>query len=395
MAFLPSDFGFDEGTSAQDAREVWRHHQLKNNFCSFFEAGDFDGVSLQTDLIPSEQVSKTAKDLKFVCELVCAARDVALCASGLHKYLLVPCGHRSPISEETLFGNVTILVKLLGSFLADLDALVMSGAACEMEASGLPLALSVGMAREWQKIMRWVNARILSTMLDRFVELLNTAAAACRAATPPFEALFSGNTFNSSMGQKMMKGKLATIVESHNKTHSILTKLNFAARQLSITPRLQDNDQTAEPIAVALNAMGTSSIAAVVAMGLEVMEVASTPGGATKALEFLRAHKIPKNTLRIPDCFWGELEAVGSLSGAEPSGSARVAAAASASNAGDEDTPEPLPAPPQPTLGRVKRSPSEAGSRRSQGTPSSAGAAASSLSGVATKSCGLKRRRKA
>lgn len=149
--------------------------------------------------------------------------------------------------------------------------------------------------------------------VDEYVKALLNATLQCQRATPTIDACISGDKFNMDLAKKLVAGKLAAIVSSHNGVHNMLQTLNRCSKILDLRPRLQDNEWSSTTVAIALAAMAASSLASVVAIGAEVLTFTADSSGPARARDFLQKHDTPKNA-RLPREFWLPLEEMSSLS---------------------------------------------------------------------------------
>lgn len=194
-----------------------------------------------------------------------------------------------------------------------------------------------------------------------------------------------------------MCGRMANIVKAHNSLHSLMVQLNEGAKVISLHPRLQDHESSAEAVAVALTTMSAASTAGIMALGADVLQLSNTAAGSEKAAAFVAKHKGTAAAKPIPDDFWSELVAMGSLAGGDAAPNSVAHTLADADRSPSIVSAKPLSAPP-PTrpLVQVKRSLSpsartEASSASAaSGPPQSSGQAKAS----ASKPMGLKRMRK-
>lgn len=301
-----------EDISAADLRSQFGYSKACDHFEAFTTAAGIESFAIPTPILVSSE-PLVMSNLALAMYLVSKTRDVAVLASTLHMCLLRPIAENATISDASLFGFITHCVRLLGILAVDLDAATNSAEALKMESTGLQMALSVATVRQWQELMRIYVGRCMKALVDEYMKTLLQATLHCQRATPTIDACINGDMFNLDLAKKLVTGKLAAIVTSHNGVHKMLLTLNRCSKILDLRPRLQDNEWSSTTVAIALAAMDASSLSSVVAIGIEVLTFTADSSGPSRARDFLLKHDTPKNA-RLPREFWLPLEELSSLS---------------------------------------------------------------------------------
>ena len=250
--------------------DSFHHNQGLETFERFAEAVGLQQVAMK-ECFAGDGREMPIAGAKVLLKMACSIRDVATVAAVLQERLLKPSAMKAALSKETLFGECVSCIQLLNFLLSLLDGLVMSTDALHIEHEGWKLQTSVAMAREWRSLMAMFSSKCQQTLLLEFRSLVSASAEVCKTATPAWMACFKDESYNQQLAMTMLKGKLKRIVDAHNLLHQVLVQLNSAAKSLAITPRLQDHELTAEPIAVALKMMQDANLASVVCMGVDVL----------------------------------------------------------------------------------------------------------------------------
>lgn len=390
--------------SLEDLRAASNYHTALQNLKSFVDAAALTNVppNVGTVLLTPGEKTLSASDLLLICEIACATRDVASLAATMRKDLLQPLSEpKHVMDKDILLEWVPFVLKCWHTATADLERLAMAKESINIEAAGIPLVTPVSLVREWQCLLRTFVARCCTCMLDEYVKLLQKDIDKCRASVPQWEASFVGDVWNTNMAHRMMKSVLPKIVDSHNTLHNTLNRMSSAAQSIDLRPRLQEHDQTAEVIAVALQVMQLASTGAVVAMGVEVHALANDPSGPTRAAAFLKQNRTDKLTKAIPRAFWTDIEAISSLSPASVTADPKSKHVQGASPGAEPSKPDGAPSASAPVEGPIagaivfKRTKSEAAIEDGSGGSPFAAALVGGVQGpAATRPKALKRMRK-
>lgn len=388
LIYLPAQpIVIDAQTNFSMLRDSFSHSADLRGIERFVEAAGCKSIAMAADFadgmcsVPSEVALLTLR-------MSCTVRDIVVFGSMVHVKLLTPIACELNIAEPELFNEMPFILHFLAECLGNLDEDAMSPTAMLAESMSFPLKPMPALVRQWRQLMAMFNKSALDALLAQFVHVLEAATDRCRQATPAWEACFPNGVMQLSMLERMLSGKFASIVKGHDHLHTTLKKMSDAGRLLQVTPKLQDNDATSQSIAIALNSMSAASIAATVAMGLDVLNFASHPSGGQKAADFLDKYRHAKGSDIIPKSFWNEIENLGSLAPAAQGAKSSKASVRSAPASHSQATAPSTPIAPKPRpLMAVKTSPGAGQSSRSSTVrlapaPSLAPSSAASSSGA-------------
>lgn len=286
-----------------DSNEQFPHRIALSNINNFIDASAVPNIKLATKMIDETDIPSNAAIT--ILTMVSSVRDIASVAVYLHTHFLVPTATTTHLSGAALFGWATEALRILIGLDPDLDGFLSSPAALHIEHAGFKLFIAFSVAREWLKGISAFAHKCQLQLLESFAVLITEATSACRSATPTWEAcLESSGALNLSMATKMMNGRLPAIIEAHNFLHNILKSVNVATKSLSVEPRAQSHELTAEPIAIALTAMAATTKVSTLATALDILCLKGDPAGPPQASQFLAAHKsdrgkqLPQNVVR-------------------------------------------------------------------------------------------------
>lgn len=249
----------------------------------------------------------TMQQATLLFDLVVLVRRIAKALANLHKFLFLRLAGGSEFGADETFGFITFLLRLLQHWLSVLDESIESNEVVELEKAMVPLPSSIGVIREWKKLVSKLAGRGLVALLGLFSNQASKDTGACRASCPSWMACFPEGMYNSTLADKVLRNKLGPLIKNHTQLHTTLRRMSDAARLLDVQPRLQEHDLTSESIAVALSTLSECSVAAAVITGHDILS--STHDSTTKqrASTFLAKHRVPKNA-DIPEAFWEEFE---------------------------------------------------------------------------------------
>lgn len=242
-----------------------------------------------------------------IFQVICGVYDVALLGTYLHKLFLLPRSMGTPIPLHDILNHIVFVLRLLHIRLVSLDTLASSEGAIGVERDGWVLPAPMAQVRAWRQSMALYAARTRDELLKLWVECLEEASEAARAAIPSWESCFSvDGGMDERMLAAMLKGRMQKIVESHNRVHSLLVGFNWSAKLLEITPVLAVHPLLSAPIAVAKTSLDKSATASMLIMGISNLEkYRLDPDGAAKANKFLSDHNIERHR-SVPPAFWQE-----------------------------------------------------------------------------------------
>ena len=112
---------------------------------------------------------------------------------------------------------------------------------------------------------------------------------ATKLACPDWQACFTSDAFDEKLAEKLLVGKQPAVLKAHGDLLNLLTALNAAAKVMSISPRVQIHDTTAECVSVALHTLASARHASTVIRGVELLlhhrHASSGPAEAAKFLK--------------------------------------------------------------------------------------------------------------
>ena len=230
----------------------------------------------------------------------------------MHKNLLMPGAHGELCSSEFLFGEVCNALKVLAELVTKLDAKVSSKESLAFESSGWQSSKPIATIRAWVNLLGTFGGRAQTCLLKQWESLLTVKVEACKKNMPTWSACFEGPKLLDSVAYRMLTGKVAKVVQSHNDVHGCMVLMAQKASDLQVVPRLQDNDITMETIAIAKDTMTSASLCSVVLLGIDILhKYQHDPAGSEVASAFLTKHRTPANSI-VPEGLWQELEAMSS-----------------------------------------------------------------------------------
>lgn len=359
-SLIPEGFAVAPNASVAELRASQEHNKAFERMVAFIEATSMPAITLPSDLTPTNNPVDW-RSARVVLDLTCIVRDTISVAAILHTKLLMPASASQSIAEDQLFTTIVWAFKFFGDLLADMEDLLSSAGAIGVETTGVKLKTPIAIVRSWRALMVIYRNKVNEVILSLFVQVLANYTQKCRDATPTWTACFDGDKFMPQMGKKVMAGRMSQIVASHNKLHSLMLRLNDAARTIALQPRLQDHETTCESVAIAFTTMAAASTAGTVALGIDILQLSDNASGSQKARAFIEKHKNSTTAAPIPDDFWSELMAMSSLAAADdlPDDAASTIAPSRMASA----------AAPAPSAASSSRAPSSVASSSAPGAP--------------------------
>jgi hypothetical protein len=285
------------------------HNEAFSALSAFVDAS---GLAMLT-IAGCEQVQTGSRampsaDGLSVLRVLNTVRDTSALSAILQSHFLDPLANSKGMAKAEVFGNFTFWLVLLQKLVSQLDLDINSKQMMDIERAGWQTPIAPATVRQWRALVSIFAGRCLDLLLKQYVSQLMFTVMTCKAACPSWEAAFANEALNLPLALKIVKGKMANIVALHNVVHKDLADMNFCAKLLEVTPRLQDHEATSEAIAVGLACLKQASQASVLMSGVELLASADTdPSGGDKAKFFVQKHKLPRNA-GLPAVFWNELE---------------------------------------------------------------------------------------
>lgn len=241
-------------------------------------------------------------------ESICLTKTLCTIVAILQSSLLDPIAGDANILDEDCFGYIVNVVALMGEALVDFDRVLNCPEVHAFEAEGWHVAPPFAFLRTWNALCSIFLGRSRDTLMAKWSKILEAAVKHIKVLCPDWKAVVKSNNFNLALGEKMLAGKVAGLVQAQNQIHIVLANMKSCAECLDIQPKLQFHELTADGITVAESAMSTATLCSIVASGVDlVLGGQGDPDGALRAKQFMKLHKVPKNS-DLPDCFWHELE---------------------------------------------------------------------------------------
>lgn len=322
MFDFPKDADVFPSTSYQTARKF---------FNEFVEVTEMYQVNIPGVSHPDSFDQKMPIELaSFYLEVVCIVRQVSVVASGLHEQHMVPPIGR--VEQERIYGDLAFRLRLFQILVSQLDLAINSEKALLLERLGWQLPQPLPSLRDWAKAMSRFAGKCQTQWLLRVSKVLKAQSEACSAAIPSWSACFENGRFLEEVARRVLAGRLAGVVTTHNALHSLMGKLGASASELSIAPRLQDNELSLESVRISFDVMARASQASIVCCATDIIlrfQLDST--GSASAKQFLSKYKHEEHNM-LPPVLWSECEAI-------------------ASHAAD-----PAPSSPRPAHGSPKKS---------------------------------------
>ena len=304
---------FGGTTEDQTQFEKLQHHRLNNSVVKFAQAIRMQHLQVPSVSHPHITANQLPlEDAKLHLDLLCLVEDVSLVAAWLHKNLLMRGAAGEICSSEFLFGEVCGALNVFAELMTVLDAKVSSKESLAFEGSGWQSSKPIATIRAWVTLMGTFGGRAQTCLLKQWESLLSVKVTACKRIMPTWSACFEGPKLLDSVAYRMLTGKVAKVVQSHNDVHGCMVSMAQKASELQVVPRLQDNDITMEMIAVAKDTMSSASLCSVVLLGIDILhKYQLDPLGPEVASAFLTKHRTPANST-VPEGLWQELEAMSS-----------------------------------------------------------------------------------
>lgn len=246
-------------------------------------------------------------------------RTISILTAAIHKYLFVPVTASATIDRQTLTDALPWCVSALGSSLSALDEHLADAAVSGMEAQAWSMPTSWSVMRLWQRTIATIRLRSVQVVLLQWNSLLDDMVAKSKSICPTWGICYADGTWNDRAADRLLLGKMSVVSASRNSLHDLLTVLNEGANRMEVTPRLQENEVSAQSIAVALHTLGRLKQTFIVASGVSLMHAYKFHHMATvKASEFLKVHKDARADANgIPNLFWKHIESM-AAQGARP-----------------------------------------------------------------------------
>ena len=200
-------------------------------------------------------------------------------------------------------------IAVLRAKLGQLDQLLESVDAIELEGKASPLRVSLNDMRQWKDAMYEFASGCVTRLLELFSQHIAKLVAKARSLKElGWDACFNKDgDFLEDMAVKKLRGKLPVVVNSHNELHAALCATNEAGKIIDVVPKVKVHDITSTSIATALKTMQQLEVTSVVIHGCQLLSKYKYDAtGAAKASAFLAEHEVEKNS-SIPKGFWDEL----------------------------------------------------------------------------------------
>lgn len=309
-ALLVQDF-HPQGEEVNDLKvfEGLAHNLAYASVSEFTSVLNIDEVKVDFASHPEPSMANMPLDKAlFVSEVICMARDVASLAAHLHYGLASISIDKGGITNDQLVDKVVHEQMCFQKMLAKLEGMVNASAAVEVEKQGWRLAWPLANLREWVRLLGLYGGRMSHKWLGEVSSCLLSEASKSSGDILAWTACFEDGRILEPLAKSMLDGRLAGIVASHNKLHTLMARLGGAAGRLAIVPRLQDNQVTIQAVRVAFEVIRRASKASAVAWATEVIfKFQHDATGTEAARGWLLRHK-KQDHEDLPQMLWAELE---------------------------------------------------------------------------------------
>ena len=163
-----------------------------------------------------------------------------------------------------------------------------------------------------------------SCVIETWLALLQAGVKVCKDSCPTWEVCFTKKEgeetlFNEMRAREMLLDQEKKVRQGHNRLHTTLQKVGMGAIAIGLTPRMQDNEQTASGVAVAQKALKDAKVTSSLIVGFESLEKYKLhPLGPSKARAYLKEHKTQANMEALPTVWWVGFEQLSNEAAAIP-----------------------------------------------------------------------------
>lgn len=267
--------------------------------------------TVRTDGKPTSDMD--VQEAMVLLKLKCAARDIGEVSAKVHMQLFAMLADGKEVKHiniNMLKDDLTNLLAFLHRRLAHMDGLLKDRHVLSIESQGYRLPTSISSLRNWSKSMSLFSKEALRCFLSVFAARLREKIEACRAALPAWDAVFQGDKYNADLANRLLKGRLPSVVQHHNTVHGVMSALVASAKVLNVSPSVSQHELTSQQVVVGQSTLRAAVVASVLCRGVDVLAHAKNGGDRAGSMcrTFLDENQNKHPT--VPVNFWVQFEGV-------------------------------------------------------------------------------------